>query len=146
MCRLNVGGVRSGSERTKAGRRDTPRKRSERIKVILSKRDVSCFCRTSTKSLQGKTKIQRMCHRASQDLPLDRASEETSAPPYLVFASLARRSVDCCADVAPLSCLRDCRLRPLTPPTPAKEGVICCCITMGTKAGFNHAGQDEAVK
>lgn len=28
--------------------------------------------------------------------------------PYLAFASLARRCVDCCADAAPLSCLPDC--------------------------------------
>lgn len=53
------GGDQLGSERTKAGRRETPRKRSERIEVILSKRDMSCFCWVLTKSLQRNTETQK---------------------------------------------------------------------------------------
>lgn len=97
-----------------------------------------------------------MCHRTSQDLPppLPSNSGKTVAAyashtppiPHLVFASLARRSGDCCADAAPLSCLPDCRLRPLTPTTPAKEHVTCCCIIMGTKSEFNNSGQDIGIK
>lgn len=156
------GGDRLGSERTKAGRRETPRKRSERIEVILSKRDMSCFCWVLTKSLQRNTETQkcateplRVCLRrcpATLEKQLLHTRRGCPPPllippiPHLVFASLARRSGDCCADAAPLSCLPDCRLRPLTPTTPAKEHVTWCCIIMGTKSEFNNSGQDVGIK
>lgn len=74
------------------------------------------------------------------------AAHRSPASPYLAIASLARRSVDCCAGAAPLSCLPDCRLRPLTPPTPARGRGICCCVTMRTTASVFKNSRDFVLK
>lgn len=154
MCRLNVGGGgdRSGSKRTKAGRRETPRKRSGRIEVILSKRDMSCFCWVLTKGLQ------RMCHRGSQDLPCDRRHRRCTAPlGKSCRAGVVRVPLPCvCVSGSPFRGLlrrrRSTFLPPGLPtpppdPTDPSEGtcdLLLCVhnITTRTKSVFKNSGQD----
>lgn len=156
MCRLNVGGGTIGVKEDKSrSQRDTKKEvREDRSHSFKERYELL---------LLGADKGPSEKHRNTENVPQSLSGSALPPPPpsplrlwkevaaygsrvshYLVFASLARRSVDCCADVAPLSCLPDCRLRPLTPPTPEKEHGICCCVT--TRTVFNNGGQDFVKK
>lgn len=53
--------------------------------------------------------------------------------PHLVSAARARCSAGCCAGVSPASSPLGCRLRSLTPLTPATGRAICCCAATKTQ-------------
>lgn len=92
------GGTEVGED--KAVRRETPRKRSERIEVILSKRDMSRFCWVAKREPSEKQNVPRLLSGSALRLP------PLPPPTHLPSPSLPFRK-SCCVQVAcvPLPCV-----------------------------------------